>query len=473
MRLEQQRGQGRRAQRRARSRVSVSLYSSRDEFLETRFIEGKARQTLRDRRPAARWTPSKEVIRRVDAGDRLALILCLARTVNVAEVKDLDLDPELGILDEEPEAWVGTVDKKVSKKLKEKEIKRQEHIYEFIITEKHHCLTLKVMQKVGECRFAFRWRDGHLSRARLLSFVPGRADLRGRDAPRAALPAGHGRPAVPVPRGAHRVPLPVPAPAAPAPAPGGRRGEHRGHPAAAVLRAARRPAALALRRVLLPPPGGRLHVQGHGEGGPQVRRVRAPVHHEPAVQEKGHSGVHPVRDAAHHQVPAAHRPAHQDVARAAGGVPQAAASARLRQGSTRSRSAPVRLPFGSRSAPQVSGSCGARRLGEGRVPRTGHFFTLSYRYRRGPRGAARCPIGHVTYPLARRMRAPRYSIAAHDTFPSRLCYSGVSLLLFISFFLHSIHFFVRRVDFLFSFFPGHFGRRELSGGGEGAQTSPH
>ena len=70
--------------------------------------------------------------------------------VNAAEVKDLDLDPELGILDEEAEAWVGAVDKKISKKLKEKEIKRQEHIYEFIITEKHHCLTLKVMQKVNE-----------------------------------------------------------------------------------------------------------------------------------------------------------------------------------------------------------------------------------------------------------------------------------------------------------------------------------
>lgn len=36
----------------------------------------------------------------------------------------------------------------VVKKLKEKEIKRQEHIYEFILTEKHHCLTLSVMQKV-------------------------------------------------------------------------------------------------------------------------------------------------------------------------------------------------------------------------------------------------------------------------------------------------------------------------------------
>jgi hypothetical protein len=42
-----------------------------------------------------------------------------------------------------------TVSKDISKKLKEKEIKRQEHIYEFILTEKHHCLTLTVMQKVN------------------------------------------------------------------------------------------------------------------------------------------------------------------------------------------------------------------------------------------------------------------------------------------------------------------------------------
>jgi hypothetical protein len=38
----------------------------------------------------------------------------------------------------------------VTKRLKEKEIKRQEHIYEFILTEKHHCLTLRVMQKVWD-----------------------------------------------------------------------------------------------------------------------------------------------------------------------------------------------------------------------------------------------------------------------------------------------------------------------------------
>ncbi|XP_071444496.1 rho guanine nucleotide exchange factor 18 isoform X2 [Hetaerina americana] len=61
---------------------------------------------------------------------------------------DLETDPFLGLQDEEPDSWTPTVGKEVTKKLKEKEIKRQEHIYEFILTEKHHCLTLRVMQKV-------------------------------------------------------------------------------------------------------------------------------------------------------------------------------------------------------------------------------------------------------------------------------------------------------------------------------------
>ncbi|GLH14223.1 uncharacterized protein GBIM_18605 [Gryllus bimaculatus] len=61
---------------------------------------------------------------------------------------DLDTDPFLGLHEEEPDSWTPTVGKEITKKLKEKEIKRQEHIYEFILTEKHHCLTLRVMQKV-------------------------------------------------------------------------------------------------------------------------------------------------------------------------------------------------------------------------------------------------------------------------------------------------------------------------------------
>ncbi|GAB6032395.1 hypothetical protein CHUAL_011033 [Chamberlinius hualienensis] len=64
------------------------------------------------------------------------------------ELTLIDDEPELRLAEEEPEAWSSTVDKKLLKKLKDRDIKRQETIYEFIITEKHHCQTLKLMQKV-------------------------------------------------------------------------------------------------------------------------------------------------------------------------------------------------------------------------------------------------------------------------------------------------------------------------------------
>ncbi|XP_053957715.1 rho guanine nucleotide exchange factor 18 [Anastrepha ludens] len=64
------------------------------------------------------------------------------------EVQDLGADPILGIAAEEHDSWSPSVPKEVLKSLKEKQIKRQEHIYEFIMTEKHHCQTLLVMQKV-------------------------------------------------------------------------------------------------------------------------------------------------------------------------------------------------------------------------------------------------------------------------------------------------------------------------------------
>ncbi|GIX76967.1 rho guanine nucleotide exchange factor 28 [Caerostris darwini] len=65
-----------------------------------------------------------------------------------AEISDLEDNQILKLTEEEPETWNATVDKKVIKKLTDKEIKRQEAIYELIITEKHHCLTLEIMQKV-------------------------------------------------------------------------------------------------------------------------------------------------------------------------------------------------------------------------------------------------------------------------------------------------------------------------------------
>ncbi|CAG9821076.1 unnamed protein product [Phaedon cochleariae] len=61
---------------------------------------------------------------------------------------DLCSDISLGLHESEPDSWSPYVGKDISRKLKEKEVKRQEHIYEFILTEKHHCMTLLVMQKV-------------------------------------------------------------------------------------------------------------------------------------------------------------------------------------------------------------------------------------------------------------------------------------------------------------------------------------
>ncbi|KAL1501089.1 hypothetical protein ABEB36_006480 [Hypothenemus hampei] len=61
---------------------------------------------------------------------------------------DLCPDLSLRLHEAEPDSWTPHVGKELARKLKEKEVKRQEHIYEFILTEKHHCMTLLVMQKI-------------------------------------------------------------------------------------------------------------------------------------------------------------------------------------------------------------------------------------------------------------------------------------------------------------------------------------
>lgn len=48
----------------------------------------------------------------------------------------------------EPETWSPSVPKEIVKSLTAKQVKRQEHIYELIITEKRHCQILLLMQKV-------------------------------------------------------------------------------------------------------------------------------------------------------------------------------------------------------------------------------------------------------------------------------------------------------------------------------------
>ncbi|XP_061401994.1 A-kinase anchor protein 13-like, partial [Musca vetustissima] len=64
------------------------------------------------------------------------------------EAQDLKADPVLGIELKEHDSWSPGIPKDILKSLKDHQIKRQEHIYEFIMTEKHHCQTLLVMQKV-------------------------------------------------------------------------------------------------------------------------------------------------------------------------------------------------------------------------------------------------------------------------------------------------------------------------------------
>lgn len=51
-------------------------------------------------------------------------------------------------LENEADTWSQRVGKELSKQLNTKQIKRQEHIYELIMTEKRHCQILLLMQKV-------------------------------------------------------------------------------------------------------------------------------------------------------------------------------------------------------------------------------------------------------------------------------------------------------------------------------------
>jgi len=65
-----------------------------------------------------------------------------------AAIRDLETPRHLRIEEEEPETWTQTVSAKTLSKLTSADIKRQEHIYEFILTESNHCQVLKVIQKI-------------------------------------------------------------------------------------------------------------------------------------------------------------------------------------------------------------------------------------------------------------------------------------------------------------------------------------
>ncbi|XP_071573187.1 uncharacterized protein Cyst isoform X3 [Temnothorax nylanderi] len=67
-------------------------------------------------------------------------------------VADLEeIDPELTLGKEEPDSWSSAIGRNIALRLVdhcEREVKRQEHIYEFVLTEKHHCLVLLAMEKI-------------------------------------------------------------------------------------------------------------------------------------------------------------------------------------------------------------------------------------------------------------------------------------------------------------------------------------
>ncbi|KAH0956661.1 hypothetical protein HN011_006687 [Eciton burchellii] len=67
-------------------------------------------------------------------------------------VGDLEeIEPELALGKEEPDSWSSAIGRNVALRLVdhcEREVKRQEHMYEFVLTEKHHCLVLLAMEKI-------------------------------------------------------------------------------------------------------------------------------------------------------------------------------------------------------------------------------------------------------------------------------------------------------------------------------------
>ena len=72
-----------------------------------------------------------------------------------AMIRDLETPPHLRIEEDEPETWTKTVNNSIISKLKlsHDDIKRQENIYEIILTESNHCqvLMVRLLSARAEC----------------------------------------------------------------------------------------------------------------------------------------------------------------------------------------------------------------------------------------------------------------------------------------------------------------------------------
>ncbi|XP_057319887.1 rho guanine nucleotide exchange factor 18 isoform X4 [Microplitis mediator] len=72
--------------------------------------------------------------------------------VHLLTISDIEgLDPELKLGGDEPDSWSASIGRSEALRLvdnNDREVKRQEHIYEFVLTEKHHCLVLLAMDRI-------------------------------------------------------------------------------------------------------------------------------------------------------------------------------------------------------------------------------------------------------------------------------------------------------------------------------------
>ena len=132
--------------------------------------------------------------------------------------------------------------------------------------------------------------------------------------------------------GADRVPLAVSSSIEATPTLGVYRGNH-WYFSTLVLRSAGRSTTFALRRILQPPTGGRVHVSMYvNDQGLYICRYRPSLYNESYVQEERNPWVQFVCDSTHLPIIATHRSAHQDVQGLDGGISYTPASPRLRQG---------------------------------------------------------------------------------------------------------------------------------------------
>ncbi|CAG9135034.1 unnamed protein product [Plutella xylostella] len=72
--------------------------------------------------------------------------LCAEASITAEQLGDEAL--ALGLALVEADTWAAAAPSGLARQLGDRETKRQEHIYELILTEKHHCLTIRLMQKM-------------------------------------------------------------------------------------------------------------------------------------------------------------------------------------------------------------------------------------------------------------------------------------------------------------------------------------